>query len=49
MRRLFGGLLFHTNSQSLPILAITLKEHGGGKGGTDKKLFEFFIHRVLKT
>ena len=21
----------------------------GGKGGTDKKLFEFFIHRVLKT
>jgi len=32
MRRLFGGLLFHTNSQSFPILAITLKEHGGVRG-----------------
>ena len=32
MWRLFGEFILHSNSQSFPILAITLKEHGGVRG-----------------
>jgi hypothetical protein len=48
MWRLFGELLLHTNSQIISYIGNFLNKHGG-LGGADKKLKEFFIHRVLKT